>query len=77
MKGFFCKLMEGGAFQNARKKVKYFSCRIIVQISGWELKLNRLKLTIMRQGFNAHGKMHGDVRARAPAPGEEKQSRKA
>jgi hypothetical protein len=59
MKAFSRKRTGRDALQNARTEVNYFSRRGGMQISRRELKLNLLKLTTMRRGFNPHGKMHG------------------
>jgi len=59
MKAFSRKRTGRDALQNARTEVNYFSRRGGMQISRRELKLNLLKLTTMRRGFNPHGNMHG------------------
>jgi hypothetical protein len=59
MKAFSREQTGRDVLQNARTEVNYFSHHGGVQISRRELKLNRLKLTTMRRGFNPHGKMHG------------------
>ncbi len=59
MKGFSYKTNARDTLQNARQGVKYFSRDDEAKKGQRQLKLNRLKLTTMRLGFNAQGKMHG------------------